>query len=421
MRKLLTDCLVVIMEQTEKSSEEKKYTFTPDAANHRVKSNLIDLTAIQTANQTNEQAAGVMLKNSVGAEAIVADSHWEYALLRGNDRHDDAAEVVGAVNDAANARCFLDLFRESFNEFRQSAEYGKLLLGEQAKWQPTLHDGHGRLIGGISHVLLNPTLPQMGNRPVVEIILPNRDYDQEVASRLTPTQRQALEKGQPVAFLDRRTTLQDDITLQLLINMMTAPASGSQQQQLAKAMTEYRQAQADTKPEDVIGLRTSFQRIVEHTLGLRGFKSDTVLDKMLEVNMVERVTFHPDISGLGRQPIHLQSVPLTYKGVDLQPAQLKNLVMGNTIEVAGITDARRPGLYRAAVHFNLMHNRTEETSKHEELKTDNKTEFRVHQQAFHQRGSDELHGRAKIEGGKTDGLHTEPTNETNSRSRFRVT
>lgn len=416
----------MIMEQTEKPSEEKAYTFTPNAANYGTKSDLIDLTAIRTENPVNEQAAGVMLKNSVGAEAVVADSRWEYALLRSNDRraagrHDDAAEVVGAANDAANACCFLDLFRESFNEFRRSAEYGKLLLGEQAKWQPTLRDADGRVVGSINHVLLNPTLPQVGNRPVVEIILPNRDYDQEVASRLTPAQRQALEKGQPVAFLDRRTTLQDDITLQLLMNMMTSPASGSQQQQLTKAMTEYRQAQADTKPEDVIGLRTSFQRIIEHTLGLRGFKSDTVLDKMLELNTIERLTFHPDINVLGRQPIHLQSLPLTYKGVELQPAQLKNLMMGNPIEVAGVTDPRRPGLYRAAVHFNLMHNRTEETSKREELKTDNKTEFRAHQQAVHQRSSDELNGKAKIDDGKTDGLHAEPTSETNSRSRFRIT
>lgn len=375
------------MEETEKPLEVNTVTpevNTPDSP----EPDLIDLTALRTENLTNEQAADVMSQNALGAGALVADSLWEYTLLRENDRADDAGEVISATNDAANARHFLDLFRESFQEFRQSAEYGKLLVGEQAKWRPTLRDSNGRLIGQLNHVLLNPTLPQVANKPVVQIILPNRDYRQEVASRLRPDQQQTLEKGQPIAFLERRTSLHDDIMVQSLMKMMTPPII-NQQQRVGQAMTEYRQAQTETKPEDIAGLRQSFGRIIEQTLEVKGFRRDTLLDKMLEVNPLQRITYHPDINIVGKQPIHLQTIPLTYKGVDLQPVQIKNLLLGNTIEVAGLRDDRRSGLYRATIQFNVLQNKPEENSKREEVRTENKADFRHHQQAVNQRGSDD--------------------------------
>jgi hypothetical protein len=323
------------MEETEKPSEENTHPSAPEpnSSPAPAKPGLTDLTALRTENQANEQAAGVMSQNATGAKALVADSLWEYTLLRENDRDDDAVEVISAANDAANARHFLNLFRESFLEFRQSAEHGKLLVGEQAKWRPTLRDSNGRVIGQLDHVLLNPTLPQVANKPVVQIILPNRDYRQEVASRLKPDQQQAMEKGNrtggpAIAFLERRTSLHDDMMVQSLMKMMT-PSAADQQQRVGQAMTDYRQAQADTKPEDTTGLRQSFGRIVEQTLKVEGFRRDTLLDKMLEVNPLQRVTYHPDINILGKQPIHLQTVPLSYKGVDLQPAQIKNLLLGN--------------------------------------------------------------------------------------------
>ena len=396
------------MEQTEKPLAENTYSFRPES-NYSptiAEPDVIDLTALRIDNRMNEQAADVMSENALGAGALVADSLWEYTLLRENDRDDDAVEVVGAANYAANARHFLYLFRESFQEFRQSAEYGKLLIGEQAKWQPTLRDSNGRVIGHLNHVLLNPTLPQVANKPVVQIILPNRDYREEVASRLKPDQQQALEKGQPVALLERRTTLQDDIMVQSLMNMMT-PSAADQRQRVIQAMTEYRQVQADTKPEDIGGIRKSFGRIIEQTLKVEGFRRDTVLDKMLEVNQLRRVTFHPDINISGKQPIHLQNVPLSYKGVDLQPTQIKNLLLGNTIEVAGLRDDRRPGLYRASIQFNVLQNKAEENSKREEVRTENKADFRDHQQAVNQRGSDDTRQLSK------DG---HPSNESTAKS-----
>ncbi len=384
------------MEQTEKLLEENMYLFSPESNNSpaTAESDVIDLTALRTDNRMNEQAADVISQNALGTGVLIANSLWEYTLLRQNDRRaagraDEAVEVVSAANDAANARHFLDLFRESFQEFRQSAEYGKLLIGEQAKWRPTLHDSNGRVIGQLNHVLLNPTLPQVANKPVIQIILPNRDYIQEVASRLKPEQQQALEKGQPLAFLERRTTLHDDIMVQSLMNMMT-PSAADQRQRIVQAMKEYRQAQADTKPEDIAGLRQSFSRIVEKTLNVEGFRRETLLDKMLEVNHLQRVTYHPDVNILGIQPIHLQTVPLSYKGVDLQPAQIRNLLLGNTIEVAGLRDDRRSGLYRATIQFNVLHNRTEENSKREEIRTENKADFNHHQQTVNQRGSDDI-------------------------------
>jgi ribosome-associated protein YbcJ (S4-like RNA binding protein) len=83
-------------------------------------------------------------------------------------------------------------------------------------------------------------------------------------------------------------------------------------------------------------------------------------------------------------------VPLQYKGVALQPAQIKNLLLGNAIEVTGLRDERRAGLYRATVQFNVLHNKAEESTKREELRTENKAEFVRHQQAVHQRGSDQV-------------------------------
>lgn len=352
-----------------------------------VEQDLPDSATLRTANLANEQAAAVMNQNAAEAGELAADSGWEYTLLRDNDREDDAGEVLGAVRDAADARHFLDLFRESFQAFRQSAEYGKLRLGEQAKWQPTLRDANGRLIGQLNPVLLNPTLPGLTGTPVVQIILPNRDYRQAVASRLKPDRQQALEKGQPVAFLERYTTRHDDIMVQSLMKMMT-PTTADQQQVVLRAMTEYRQVQADTKPEDVVGLRQSFGRIIEQTLQVTGFRRDTLIDKMMEVNRLQRVTYHPDVNSLGRQPIHWSNIPLTYKGVTLHPVQLKNLLLGNTVEVAGLRDERRPGLYRASVQFNVLANKPEESSKQETLKTDNKAEFTYHQRAVNQRDFD---------------------------------
>lgn len=414
------------MEERKNPVDEKSYIVAPESdSRHVPDSGLVDVTVLKAENQTNEQAAAVMTRNSAGAEALVADSLWEYALLRENDRNDDPVEVLGAANEAANARHFLDLFQESFQEFRRGAEYGKLLLGEQVKWRPTLKDANGQQIGSINHVLLNPTLPRVGNKPVVQIILPNRDYRQEVASRLKPDQQQAAEKGNrtggpAVAFLERRTTLHDDIMVQSLMKMMT-PSVADQQQRVVQAMQEYRQVQADTKPEDIAGLRQSFGRIIEQTLNVEGFRRDTLLDKMLEVNQLQRVTYHPDINILGKQPIHMQTVPLSYKGVDLQPAQIKNLLLGNTIEVVGLRDERRSGLYRASVQFNVLRNKPEENSKHEEVKTENKSEFRQHQQRVHQRGSDEYSEQSKkTESEKSEIKRTEHQTETPSRTKFRM-
>lgn len=409
------------MEERKNPVDEKSYIVTPESdSRHVPDSGLVDVTVLKAENQTNEQAAAVMTRNSAGAEALVADSLWEYALLRENDRNDDPVEVLGAANEAANARHFLDLFQESFQEFRRGSEYGKLLLGEQVKWRPTLKDANGQQIGSINHVLLNPTLPQVGNKPVVQIILPNIDYRQEVASRLKPDQQQAMEKGQPVAFLERRTTLHDDIMVQSLMKMMT-PSVADQQQRVVQAMKEYRQVQADTKPEDIVRLRQSFGRIIEQTLNVEGFRRDTLLDKMLEVNQLQRVTYHPDINILGKQPIHMQTVPLSYKGVDLQPAQIKNLLLGNTIEVFGLRDERRSGLYRASVQFNVLRNKPEENSKREEVKTENKSEFRHHQQMMHQRDSDEYSGQSKkTDSEKSEIKRTEHQMETPSRTKFRM-
>lgn len=406
------------MEETDKHLEENTYSFTPDSNSHPTSAEPV--TALRMENQSNEQAADLMSQNALGAGALVTDSLWEYTLLRENDRNDDATETIRAANDAANACHFLNLFRESFQEFCQSAEYGKLLVGEQAKWRPMLRDSNGQLIGQLNHVLLNPTLPQVGNKPVVQIILPNVDYRQEVASRLKPDQQQAVEKGQPIAFLERRTTLHDDIMVQSLMKMMT-PTVADQQQRVVQAMTEYRQVQADTKPEDIVSLRQLFGRIIEQTLHVEGFRRDTLLDKMLEVNQLNRVSYHPDINILGKQPIHLQSVPLSYKGVDLQPVQIKNLLLGNTIEVTGLRDDRRSGLYRATIQFNVLHNKAEENSRREEIRTENKAEYKHHQQMMHRRGSDEYPGQAKkTDNEKPEIKRAEHQTETNSRTKFRV-
>ena len=345
----------------------------------------------------DEQAAAVMAQNSAGAEAVMMDSLWEYALLRENNRADDTPEVVGAVNDAANARYLINLFQESFQEFKQSAEYGRLQLGEQAKWRPTLRDANGQLIGTLNCVLLNPTLPQLGNMPVVQIILPNRDYLREVANRLTPAQQQAIEKGQPVSLIDRQITKRDDAGLKSLMDMMTIPSTADQPQRVSTAMAQYHQAQQNIAPHDVVGLRRAFEGIAGQTLHLQTFKRDVLVDKMLEANPLHRITYHSDINIIGRQIIHMQAVPITYKGVDLQPAQIRDLLLGNVIEIAGIHDPKRAGLYRAAVSFNVLHNRAEENTKREQIKTDSKTEFQTHQQIVHQRGADESPLRPQTE------------------------
>ncbi len=378
------------METTPRPSDK---TVTP------VQNTLVDQVVPSNINlpRNDEQAATVMAQNSAGAEAVMMNSLWEYAVLRENNRADDTPELVGAANDAANARCFINLFQESFKEFKQSAEYNRLQLGEQAKWRPTLRDANGQIIGMLNCVLLNPTLPQLVNRPVVQIILPNRDYLQEVAHRLSPAQQQAIEKGQPVSLLDRHHTKRDDAVLKSLMDMMTTPPTADQPQRVASAMAQYHQAQQNIVPHDVVGLRQAFERIAGQTLQLQTFKRDVLVDKMLEANSLHRLTYHPDINIIGRQVIHMQAVPMAYKGVDLQPAQIRNLLLGNVIEVAGIHDPKRPGLYRAAVSFNVLHNRAEESTKREQIKTESKIEFQAHQHIVHQRGTDQLPLRSQTE------------------------
>lgn len=406
-----------MMEHQTQTSTETDYTFTPEvatAAPHE--SAVIDLTAIRTESQADDQAAVVMQQNQGGAEMILADSRWEYELLQSNGRDDDANEVSMAANDAAAALQFINLFRESFAEFRQSAEYNRLQVGEQAKWRPSLRDANGRIIGELNYVLLNPIVPQLGHKPVVQIILPNRDYVAEVASRLKPDQHRAAESGHPVSYLERRTKLEDDVTVQTVMTLMT-PANADQRGRVGQAMQEYRQAQAATELEDVAGLRQAFGQIVQHTLGVEGFRRDAVIDKMLEVNTLYRVTYHPDINVLGRQPLHLQTVPIDYKGVRLQPPQIRNLLLGNSIEVAGIRDERRPGLYRANVRFNLLSNQLEAGTAREEIKTDHKAEYTQHQQLVHQKGADNVPRPAHPDSQRlTQSSQLEPT----PRSAFRL-
>ena len=128
---------------------------------------------------------------------------------------------------------------------------------------------------------------------------------------------------------------------------------------------------------------------------------------MLEVNPLQRVTYHPDINVLGVQPIHLKTVPITYKGVSLKPAQIRNLLLGNSVEIDGLRDERRPGLYRASVRFNVLHNKMEGDSRREEIRTDNKAHFKQHQREVLQRSSDDQrglpnHGREQAIGSQRD-------------------
>lgn len=376
------------MEQLEPTSTQPEYRFTPGVSPAaRPEPELIDLTAIRAESQANDQAGTVMNHNQAGAEAILESSLWEYALLQGNERDDDATEVTQSASDAAAALQFIYLFRESFAAFQRSAEYNRLQLGEQAKWRPTLRDANGRVVGELNHVLLNPILPNVGQRPVVQFILPNRDYLAQVASRLRPDQQQAVQSGQPISYLERRPSSHADATVQTLMELMT-PAGVDQRERVKRAMQEYRQSLETTKPEDGAGLRQAFGQMVQQTLAVEGVRREALIEKMMEVNPIYRVTYHPDIDVLGRQPIHLQTVPLDYKGVRLQLPQLKNLLLGNTIEVVGIRDERRPGLYRAEVRFNVLSGKMEGGSQREEIRTENKAEYRQHQQLVHRKGTD---------------------------------
>lgn len=152
--------------------------------------------------EESRMAMGMLAQNITGAASTVQYEGLQFALLLGNDRNDDEAQLVGAAGEGQTARSFLNLFQESYAAFKQTQDYQLLLGGQATPWRPVLRDSSGKLIGGFPTVLLNPTLVGPAQQPVVQIVLPQHDWLSQIPPR-HQAEAKAHSTRQPLRFLDR--------------------------------------------------------------------------------------------------------------------------------------------------------------------------------------------------------------------------
>lgn len=162
----------------------------------------LDVVTTSRSAEESRVALGILAQNITGAASTVHYEGLQFALLLGNDRNDDEAQLLGAAGEGQTARSFLNLFQESYAAFKQTQDYQMLLGGQATPWRPVLRDSSGKLIGGFPTVLLNPTLVGPAQQPVVQIVLPQHDWLSQIPPRHQAEAR-AHTTRQPLRFLDR--------------------------------------------------------------------------------------------------------------------------------------------------------------------------------------------------------------------------
>lgn len=398
-----------------------------------------DLPALETGIATLD-------RNQGDAAGQVKETEQEYMFMLGNARNDDSSDINEAMQDAAQGRALMELFAQSYTEFTRTAQYEQLLAGQQAKWQPTIRDARGLAVGGLPVCLLCPSRSPLTNRPVIAVVLPNIDYVARLAGRSPGTPQSvpapaptgslpgndpapsttgekdktqsktrhpypspgafqaAKESNRPLTWLERRASPDQRTQLLVLIKILTPAPSEAGSAPGEPGGTDQASDQASLRATlDLIEQVNSGQRQTgfnplryERQLGDIGRKSlglsvvETALfgRQAASQSTLYRVTYHPDIEAIGRQPIPDSAVPDMYKGVNLQPRQIQNLLLGHTVELTGIRDPGRGSLYRAGLHLNLLKGTTQETPGREKIKGESKQEQRLHTQLTTGKSSD---------------------------------
>ena len=270
------------------------------------------------------------------------------------------------------------LFRDSFRLTEQIKTSDSASRGEQQKWRLALRDAHGKVVHSPGLLLLNP-LPQSSvitaAKSVVQLVLPALSRP-----RLLPTYPMVDLQHEPV------TNHTEQVSQLVGQYIRQNQRSG----QVREVMAHYRLLHATVDPAQPQLFRRGLSTLIALLPVTDKQKSGDLLASILHLNPLYRATYHPDVVAVGRQQINQADIPVNYKGVVLQPKQIRNLLLGNTIEVAGIRDPKRGGLYRAGVSFNILHGRLDETSRQEQLRTDNRQEALLHKREVNRQDADNL-------------------------------
>lgn len=285
------------------------------------------------------------------------------------------------------------LFRDSIQAFSQEENNQHLLKGEPLKWRPILRDAYGKTVHSPGVVLVNPSLDPLMHNPVIQLVPPNPRFLGQVSR-------------QPIVKLVRSPDADYEGRTMRLIESVVNPNTANGQRQLTEAMAQYRLINLTTDPTRPQDFKRGLHAIVVLTLLVNDKRADKLVDDLLRLHPIYRSTFHPDVGVVGRQWIEQKDVPVAYKGVPLQPDQIRNLLLGNTIEVNGIRDPGRASLYRAGVSFNLLRGQTDEVSRSEQIKTDNQQETKRHRQVVERQDDDSLRLKPRSE---QDPLRQQPT------------
>ena len=144
-------------------------------------------------------------------------------------------------------------------------------------------------------------------------------------------------------------------------------------------------------PDQKDKVEERLHRLATESLGLTPRQSEQWTPAAYKALGPARYTYIPHLASGAYQPIDPAHIPVRYKGVELQEPEVKNLLIGNAVELKGLKDERRATPYRAVLNWNLLKGQTESREdQKEELKTDRKQEATRHEQVVNGRGADTI-------------------------------
>ena len=365
------------------------------------------------------QAVGIQQANFARAEAIAQDDDFQYAMLQNNGYNGDGLEAALAMEQANLSRNFMTLFWDSLQELQRSGARESLLAGEQVRFLPRLKTRHGQPGGLIDEVILNPVRHPQSKKPVIEILLPHTPLAKEVNARikrlkddkngavLSPEGKRTDSLSPPSPPAHPAHTHPPDYTpKRLLVWYVTQPMQReiientvpfldpalplTRQRTMVEQMQKGLEMIKLKEPDDLMGVRTALCRLGESVLNLSPEKAQQWAEKTHANMDIHRATLIEDLSIVALQRVQPADIPSRYKGVTLTPAQQKDLMLGKGVELDGLKDDKREGLYRAIVGFDLLSGQINPRPQKEKAQTQTPEQQQLHQHATKQADSDKL-------------------------------
>lgn len=348
-------------------------------------------------------------------KALAEDDDFQYVTLLNNGSNGDLQETAEAQNMAVFTRNLLAIFRESLDDLYQE-QNGKnrqnLQTGQPVLWHMQTKNRNG-LPGsqGFDQVILNPTRQPGHKKPVIEIVFPHTNVLQTVTERLE-RERLARRQHQSDSGDDSghgktkgpQTThiktlawvanpLYQKPFVDMTVNMLVA--NGEKPTSVVRKLKALKGSLSDIRdehtPDQKGQVEERLNRLATESLGLTPRQSEQWTTAAYKALGPARYTYFPHLASGAYQPIDPAQIPVRYKGVELQEPDVKNLLIGNAVELKGLKDERRATPYRAVLNWNLLKGQTESREdQKEELKTDRKQEATRHEQMVNGRGADAI-------------------------------